>query len=411
MTPGRVLTNHDPKGKPGKEQRARAQDAARDPRRPERQEPERAGPPAGQPAEGAGLPQREEPEVKPGRIGKGGTRMILSVLVRAISGTIPSSTAPRQRTKTEGNVIEVHDLKKYYDPNIKAVDGISFSIKAGRVFSLLGANGAGKTTTVEILEGLRDPTSGSAKIFGEDIAKEYDHIRRRVGILPQNFEPFDMLKPWEAVVYWANLFKTPITKKQAEDLLARVGLSHRKDVISKGLSGGEKRKLGIALSLVNDPELLFLDEPTTGLDPKARRDLWAVIEEIKKRGTTVVLTTHYLDEAEKLSDDVAIMNKGKIIATGSPDELIGKYGKGTKIVLVGAGYETLNEVKRRGMDGIKENGNVLVPVASPADMRKTFAKLSSLETPFKDMYTRRQTLEDVFLNLVGSKMEEGALKA
>jgi ABC-2 type transport system ATP-binding protein len=347
----------------------------------------------------------------PGGVEKGGIKMILtSLLVRAISGITPSSTTPRQRVKNEGNVVEVRNLTKHYDPNIKAVDGVSFSIKAGTVFSLLGANGAGKTTTVEILEGLRDPTSGSAKIFGADIAKDYDHIRSRVGILPQNFEPFDMLKPWEAVMYWANLFKTPISRKDADALLARVGLSHRRDVISKGLSGGEKRKLGIALSLVNDPELLFLDEPTTGLDPKARRDLWAVIQEIKSRGTTVVLTTHYLDEAEKLSDDVAIMNKGKIIATGTPDELIGKYGKGTVIVLVGAGYDTLNELKRRGMKSVKENGNVLVPVADPADMRRTFAKISSLEIAFKDMYTRRQTLEDVFLNLVGSKMEEGALK-
>ncbi len=337
--------------------------------------------------------------------------MILTdLLVRAFVGTAVSDRMPRQRQKTEGSVVEVKNLTKHYEPNIKAVDGVSLSIKAGTVYSLLGPNGAGKTTTVEILEGLRDATSGNVTIFGVDIATEYDHIRKRVGILPQNFEPFDMLKPWEAVVYWANLFKTPISKKDADALLARVGLSHRKDVISKGLSGGEKRKLGIALALVNEPELLFLDEPTTGLDPKARRDLWAVIQEIKAQGTTVVLTTHYLDEAEKLSDDVAIMNKGKIIATGSPDELIARYGKETVIVLVGAGYDALNELKKRGMKCVKENGNVLVPVGSRSDMRTTFAKLSSLEIAFKDMYTRRQTLEDVFLNLVGYKMEEGALR-
>jgi len=336
--------------------------------------------------------------------------IVFEVLARAFTGPSVPRKAPKRRANAEGNVIEVRDLTKHYEPNIKAVDGISFSIKAGRVFSLLGPNGAGKTTAVEILEGLRDPTSGTATIFGVDIAEDYGKIRKKVGILPQNFEPFDMLKPWEAVMYWADLFKTPISKKDAQALLNRVGLGHRMDVISKGLSGGEKRKLGIALSLVNDPELLFLDEPTTGLDPKARRDLWAVIREIKDRGTTVVLTTHYLDEAEKLSDDVAIMNRGKIIATGSPDELIARYGKGTVIVLVGAGYETLNELKRRGMSGVKENGNVLVPVASPKEMRKTFAKISSMEIEFNDMYTRRQTLEDVFLNLVGSKMDEGVLR-
>ena len=335
----------------------------------------------------------------------------LDMLVRMFAMTSGSKPEPRVRQKTQGNVVEVRDLRKHYEPDIHAVDGVSFSIRAGRVFSLLGPNGAGKTTTVEILEGLRDPTSGSATIFGADIAKDYDSIRKRVGILPQNFEPFDMLKPPEAVIYWADLFRTPITRKDANALLARVGLSHRLDSLSKDLSGGEKRKLGIALSLVNDPELLFLDEPTTGLDPKARRDLWAVITEIKARGTTVVLTTHYLDEAEKLSDDVAIMNKGRIIATGSPDELIAKYGRGSVIVLVGAGIETLNELKRREMKGLKENGNVLVPVRDPAEMKRTFEKISALEIDFKDIYTRRETLEDVFLNLVGSKMEEGALKA
>lgn len=324
----------------------------------------------------------------------------------------PRAPMPVQNrmSTTDGTVLEVRDLTKHYEPDIKAVDGVSFSIRRGKVFALLGPNGAGKTTTVEILEGLRSPTSGIATIFGVDISKDYDKIRNRVGILPQNFEPFDMLKPWEAIEYWADLFKTPITKKEVDALLETVDLSHRRNVISKGLSGGEKRKLGIALSMVNHPELLFLDEPTTGLDPKARRDLWKVIEDIKNKGTTVVLTTHYLDEAEKLSDDVAIMNKGKVIATGTPDELIGRYGKGTKIVLVGAGYETLKELNKRGMNGVKENGNVLVPVGSPKEMRTMFAKLSSLEIDFKDMYTRRQTLEDVFLNLVGAKMEEGALR-
>ncbi len=336
---------------------------------------------------------------------------VLETLARLLAMPSGGKVESRCRQRTEGNVIEVRNLKKYYEPDIHAVDGVSFSIRAGRVFSLLGPNGAGKTTTVEILEGLRDPTSGSVTIFGADIAKDYESIRKRVGILPQNFEPFDMLKPAEAVLYWADLFKTHKTKKDAGTLLARVGLSHRLKSLSKDLSGGEKRKLGIALSLVNDPELLFLDEPTTGLDPKARRDLWAVITEIKARGTTVVLTTHYLDEAEKLSDDVAIMNKGRIIATGSPDELIAKYGRGSVIVLVGAGMETLNELKRRDMKGVKENGNVLVPVQSPAEMRRTFEKISALEIEFKDMYTRRETLEDVFLNLVGTKMEEGALKA
>jgi ABC-2 type transport system ATP-binding protein len=176
------------------------------------------------------------------------------------------------------------------------------------------------------------------------------------------------------------------------------------------MSGGEKRKLGIAMSLVNDPELLFLDEPTTGLDPKARRDLWALIQGIKQKGATVVLTTHYLDEAEKLSDDVAIMNRGRIVARGTPDELIERYGKETLIVLVGVGQSAVEELARRGIVSHRENGNVVVPVSNPRELRVMFAKLSSIEVEFKDMYTRRQTLEDVFLNLVGQKMDEGVLR-
>ena len=311
---------------------------------------------------------------------------------------------------TDGVVVEVSGLRKEYPPDVKAVDGVSFSIPKGIVFSLLGPNGAGKTTTVEILEGLRTPTSGQIRVLDVDAAKDYSSIRKRVGVLPQNFEPFDLLNPTEAISYWADLFGVPMTKKEVERRLEQVGLIHRKNIMSKSLSGGEKRKLGIALSLVNSPELLFLDEPTTGLDPRARRDLWKLIEETKKKGTTVVLTTHYLDEAEKLADDVAIMHKGKIIAQGSPGQLINKYGKKTAIVLVGAGSEGLKELSRRGISGVKDGDDVLVEVGDPSELRVMFAKLSSIDVKYKEMYTRRQTLEDVFLGLIGAKMEEGVLQ-
>ena len=262
----------------------------------------------------------------------------------------------------------------------------------------------------QILEGLRTPTAGRIRVLGVDTTRKYAAIRKRVGTLPQNFEPFDMLKPIEAVEYWARLFDMRTTRREISELLHRVGLSERKNLMSKKLSGGEKRKLGIAMSLINEPELLFLDEPTTGLDPKARRDLWKLIEEIQGRGTTVFLTTHYLDEAEKLSDDVAIMHKGKIIARGTPSGLIAQHGKTTVVVLEGVGRDGLAEVTRRGLEATESNGDVLVPVRDPAEMRTVFAKLSALELKVKDMYTRRQTLEDVFLSLVGTKMDEGVLQ-
>ena len=307
-------------------------------------------------------------------------------------------------------VVEVVNLQKRYPPDTMAVDGVSFSIRRGTVFSLLGPNGAGKTTTVEILEGLRVPTSGSVTVLGTDISKGYGKIRKRVGVLPQNFEPFDLLSPFEAIGYWADLFEVKMDKTEIASTLELVGLDERKNVMSKNLSGGEKRKLGIALSMVNSPELLFLDEPTTGLDPRARRDLWKLIEDTKKMGTTVVLTTHYLDEAEKLADDVAIMHKGRIIAHGAPEQLVSKHGKKTSIVLVGAGSEGLRELSRRGIPALDRNGDVVVTVDDPAELRNMFAKLSSIEVSFKEMYTRRETLEDVFLSLIGSRMDEGVLQ-
>ncbi len=305
-------------------------------------------------------------------------------------------------------VIETHELVKVYG-ELKAVDHLSLGVRQGTIFSLLGPNGAGKTTTVEILEGLRTPTAGSARVLERDVQTEYAKIRQRVGILPQDFEPFDRLTPREAVAYWSRLFNRELTKDEVKGLLDDVGLLERSGVQSIHLSGGEKRKLGIAMSLVGEPDLLFLDEPTTGLDPKARRDLWSLILRVRKEGRTVLLTTHYLDEAEHLADEVGIMHKGKLVAGGSPEELIARLGNQTTIVLGGAGEAGLQEVQRRGIQARLQDQNVLVRVADPAEMRSVLAKLAALEVPLKDMYTLRGSLEDVFLGLVGAKMEEGVL--
>ncbi len=306
-------------------------------------------------------------------------------------------------------VIDVHKLTKRY-PGVNAVDGIDFEVHSGEVFSLLGPNGAGKTTTVEILEGLRPPTSGTARVFGVDVSKDYSKIRKRVGVLPQEFEPFDRLTPTEAVMYWGQLFNRDVSKKDARALLGEVSLSERANVQGIKLSGGEKRKLGIAMALVGQPDLLFLDEPTTGLDPKARRDLWGLVHKIEAQGRTVILTTHYLEEAEQLADNVAIMFKGKIAAQGAPEELVARSGAMTTIVLGGAGAAGLAEVTRRGIPATLDHDDVLVRVRDPHEMKAILAKLSALDIPLKDMYTRRGTLEDVFLSLVGAKMDEGVLQ-
>ena len=170
---------------------------------------------------------------------------------------------------TNKSIITVNDLQKHYG-DIKAVDGLSFEVKRGQIFSLLGPNGAGKTTTVEMMEGLRTPTSGSIKIFDVDVLQDYASIRHRVGVIPQDFEPFERLKAPEAVTYFGGLYDRKMSQQDVDELLDTVQLGHRKNVLAMKLSGGEQRKLGLALAMVGKPDLLFLDEPTTGLDAQAR---------------------------------------------------------------------------------------------------------------------------------------------
>src|SRR2546425_13217857 len=266
------------------------------------------------------------------------------------------------------HVIEVRGLVKRY-PDITAVDGITFEVNQGEVFSLLGPNGAGKTTTVEILEGLRDPTEGEARVLGVEVPSGYRRIRERVGVMPQDFEPFDRLRPREAVTYWARLFDHPLSEHEVAGLIDTVGLTNRADAVALNLSGGEKRRLGIAMARVGEPELLFLDEPTTGLDPGARRELWTLTGEPKRKGRTILLTTHYLDEAEQLADDVAIMNHGKIVARGSPSALISRYGGGTTVVLAGPGRGGYEALVARGIAAQLHDSDVLVHVPAGSQVR------------------------------------------
>lgn len=233
--------------------------------------------------------------------------------------------------------IEVDNLHKSYG-NLKAVDGISFQVEQGDIFSLLGPNGAGKTTTVEILEGLRQLDAGAVKVMEMDPWKDGYELHKKIGVIPQGFRFFDKSTPMEAIRYYASLFNVTA---DPEKILSEVILSDSKNMIFENLSGGQKQKMGLALALVNNPQLLFLDEPTTGLDPQARRAMWEVIRALKKQGRTILLTTHYLEEAELLADKVAIMTKGKIIAAGSPEELINTYGSPKRMVAVSDSLEDI----------------------------------------------------------------------
>jgi ABC-2 type transport system ATP-binding protein len=219
-------------------------------------------------------------------------------------------------TRSADDAIVVEALTKCYG-DLRAVDDVSFTVRQGEVFAFLGPNGAGKTTTVEIIETLRTPTSGKVRVLGMDVTTRKRDIIPRIGVLPQGFSSFDRITVRESLQYYARLFGCP--HADIDGLMDLTNLKEKTDVQFKNLSGGLKQRLGIAIALVNDPEVVFLDEPTTGLDPHARRAVWDVLLGLKRRGKAVFLTTHYMDEAELLADTVAIISQGKLVAIGSPD--------------------------------------------------------------------------------------------
>jgi ABC-2 type transport system ATP-binding protein len=213
--------------------------------------------------------------------------------------------------------IEVRALCKRYG-DYEAVRGIDISVRRGEVFGLLGPNGAGKTTTVEILEGYRARTSGEVSVLGHDPAARSIQLRRRIGIVLQSGGIYSYITPREALAHWASFYPHP---REVQEVLELAGLQEQADVRSRRLSGGQLRRLDFALALIGDPELIFLDEPTTGFDPEARRAAWETIRSLRELGKTILLTTHYLDEAQALADRVAIVKDGRVLAIGPPREL------------------------------------------------------------------------------------------
>jgi len=300
--------------------------------------------------------------------------------------------------------IEVHSLKKNYG-SLKAVDDISFSVNTGEVFALLGPNGAGKTTTIEILEGLRERDGGDAKVLGFDPWKNGYELHKKIGVIPQEFNFIEKTTPREAIIYYADLFDI---KVNPDDILKEVLLEESAKTNFDSLSGGQKQKMGLALSLVNTPELLFLDEPTTGLDPNARRAIWEVICGLKAKGNTIILTTHYLDEAQQLSDRVAIMDHGKIVAMGTSDEIIAEHGSGERLEIRGseqlAQYIKANTELHVDYDAAR--GVVSVPIKQKIDALAALAAAEQSKMDWSDIQTRRDSLDDVFVKLVSRKLSE-----
>jgi ABC-2 type transport system ATP-binding protein len=304
-----------------------------------------------------------------------------------------------------GPVIQVSAVRKTYGPTV-AVDEVSFEVNDGEIFGLIGPNGAGKTTTMECIEGLRTPDCGTITVLGLDPFRQVYMLQERIGVQLQQAQLQKRIKVWEAVDLWASLYR-----KKAIDgarLLEQLGLTDKRDAWFMNLSGGQKQRLFIALALINDPELVFLDELTTGLDPQSRRAIWDLVRGIRERGKTVFLTTHLMEEAERLCDRVAIIEHGRIIDIDKPEKLVGRHCPERTVVL--ATDDPRAEERFRAIRGVE--------AVTCTDLRFTIRGrgddfvtevihcLSENRIRVTDFRTILPNLEDVFLKLTGHSIRE-----
>jgi ABC-2 type transport system ATP-binding protein len=302
-------------------------------------------------------------------------------------------------------VIAVDDVRKAYG-DVKAVDGVSFQVAKGEIFGLLGPNGAGKTTTMEMIEGLHAPDSGEVHVLDMDVRQSAKAIKNRVGVQLQTAA----LYPQLTVVEVLALFGTFYGRSQPVDqLLDDLELGEKRKAQTKNLSGGQRQRLSVALALVNDPEVVFLDEPTTGLDPAARQGLWRVIRRMKGEGRTILMTTHSMDEAEALCDRLAIMDHGRILDSGTADELIGRrfHERGVHFRRAGApAHEKLEALPAVSRVVYEEDEAVLFTSDVPATIAALLELTSRAGTEPADLMIRRASLEDVFLELTGRALRD-----
>jgi ABC-2 type transport system ATP-binding protein len=302
-------------------------------------------------------------------------------------------------------VVSVEGLRKTYGSTV-AVDEVSFEVREGEIFGMVGPNGAGKTTTIECLEGLRKPEQGKLRVLGVDPQRESRILRERAGIQLQESNLPDRIKAWEALDLYASFYRRAVNWKE---LLTQLGLEEKRNTAFRKLSGGQKQRLFIALALLPDPQLVFLDELTTGLDPQARHVIWDLVRDVRSKGKTVLLTTHFIEEAERLCDRVAILDHGRIVALDTPEALIRGLGVEERVVFSLAGSlpagfeqalsrETRVEVRGERVTVSRRNGQ------EPPLVSEVVSLLSGQGVPFRDLRTEQATLEDVFLTLTGREM-------
>ena len=303
--------------------------------------------------------------------------------------------------------IDIKGLTKSYG-ELKALNGVNISIKKGEFFGLLGPNGAGKTTTINILTGLVFKESGSAKVFGKDTIKDFRYTRSKIGIAAQEFS-VDWFFPIEKLLFFQAGYygiKPKDAKPLVDSLLNRLGLSSKRNSRLRQLSGGMKRRFQIAKALVHDPEILILDEPTAGVDVELRRDLWKYLQDLHSRGKTILLTTHYIEEAELLCENVAIIDSGKILKMGAPKELTRELGEaGITVVL-----ENLNGLNKKDLENYKytsDKNRLHFSVKDPdEELPKIIRVLSNAGLHIQKIESNKSSLEDVFLNLTGKGINE-----
>jgi ABC-2 type transport system ATP-binding protein len=301
--------------------------------------------------------------------------------------------------------IEATGLQKHFR-NVHAVRGLDLRVARGEVFGLLGPNGAGKTTSMEMLEGLVQPDSGEIRILGLDWRQHGKTIRNRIGVQFQSTELDDKIKVREALDLFGCYYPTA---RKPTDLLRLLQLQDKAEVFQSRLSGGQRQRLALGLALVNDPELLFLDEPTTGLDPQARQVLWDLVRQFKAEGRTVLLTTHYMDEAEALCDRIGIMDHGKILQLGTPRELVANLQQPSfaEIEFSGVPPNIQPFAACLGLNVESHGQHWAVALSDPKrELQQVLACVEALNLPMQQLHVRRASLEDVFLHLTGRSLRE-----
>jgi ABC-2 type transport system ATP-binding protein len=308
-------------------------------------------------------------------------------------------------TVATDSVIRVRDLRKSYGQT-KAVDGITFDVRRGEVFGLLGPNGAGKTTTVEILEGLRRHDAGEATVLGIDSGRNPEALKPRIGVALQTAALYPRLTVAEVLDLFRSFY--PAGRPTAE-LIDLLDLGEKRSTRTMDLSGGQRQRLAVALALVNEPELVFLDEPTTGMDPAARRSLWEIVRDLRERGVTVLLTTHYMEEAEVLCDRLAIMDHGRILEAGTVGELVSRRFSDRSVRF--DRIDALSDERISTFPGVTsvkhEAAEVVIYTADvPGTIGAVLAAADSLGAEPENLAVRRATLEDVFLDLTGRALRD-----